>query len=216
MAHSLIQTVLLINKKKENQGKEDTEVQNKPKPTPLVEITHKINENNNNIQYKKLKKQQDSKPPKNNITLPSLKDFNAKDIPLKAIPTNESTKTDTTNTSENAKCLKRANNERGKECFVNATKNAKPVDTIALINEDGSRTNWPVFREADCGFNWKLSLKIFNSVSDDDHKTPPDMIAYTSKEVLNELKNTLSLYNKLGKDAFNNKLVNYRRYNKKE
>jgi hypothetical protein len=214
MAQSLVQTVLVINKKKEIVGKEEKDKPDTAKPVALAEITHKINESNN-IPYKKIKKHQDTKNNKPNVQILPYKDVKTHNIALKEIPTNQSSKTTDTNTSENAKDLKRANNERGKECFITSTKNAKPVEMIRLLNEDGGHSSWPVFKEADCGFNWKLSLKIFNSTSDDDHKTPPDMISYTSKEVLNDLKSTLSLYTKLGKDAFNNKLVNYRRYNKK-
>ena len=88
-----------------------------------------------------------------------------------------------------------------------------PVGNLKLISDDEKRkTLWPIFRDVDCGFSGKLGVKIFDSSTDDDHRTPEEMIKYTSKEVMTELRTVLNNIEIVGVKAFNESLENYKRF----
>ncbi len=111
--------------------------------------------------------------------------------------------------------LKRSSNEVGKEACVWKT-NCKPIGYLCLENEDGTITKQPFYRDVDCGFNWKISLKIHESSIDDDHKTPADIKINAAKESHKELRDTIKSMNKKGILKFSKEISCFCRFRNKK
>ena len=185
------------------------------KHTALTEITQKY-ENNipSTKELKPIFKIPASTALANKINIPTIEAINEK-IHVKAtsIINPSNSRIDKNAVKEAINPLKRSKAEIGEESHEVSQKSAKPVGSLKLLSDDEkTKTLWPIFRDVDCGFNWKLSLKIFNCCSDDDHKTPEEMITYTSKEVMSELRSVLRKVENVGVKTFNEGLVNYKRH----
>ena len=174
---------------------------------PLADITHKfVNAVPPAKELKKHKAQVN--PGLNTVHIPSIEAVNQK-IKIRANPDENEKK----HCAALINPLKRAQENIGKELYENPLKCCKPVGTLVLRSDDEKiKSLWPIFNDVDCGFNWKVGLKIFSGNSDDDHKTPEEMIEYTSCDVMNELRSVLKTVDRLGWRRFNEDLENYKRH----
>ncbi len=90
-----------------------------------------------------------------------------------------------------------------------------PIGCLNLENEDLSTCKCPYYRDSDCGFGWKVSIKIHECSSDDDHKTPAEIIQSAAKESLDDLRMTLKSLKRKGVIKFHKDISCYRKFRTK-
>ena len=111
--------------------------------------------------------------------------------------------------------LKRSSKEVGKEAIA-LKSNSMPLGYICLENEDCTISKHPYYRDSDCGFNWKISLKIHEASIDDDHKTPSDIRVSSAKDVYKDLRSVIKLLNKQGVAKFSKDISCYCKFRTKK